>query len=126
MIVFDMEMSGLDVAKNSILSIGAVDFANPNNRFYEECKIRRYAKADPDAMAVNGFTLKSIRDKKKISEEQMVNDFCKWMENVKDRTIGGHNVQFDMRFLKHAFYIYDIDFKIGSRCIDTYALVYIH
>jgi hypothetical protein len=35
-------------------------------------------------------------------------------------------VQFDMRFLKHSFFIYNMDYKIGSRCVDTYALTYAH
>src|ERR1700733_277985 len=111
MIVLDMEMSGIDIMKNSILSIGAVDFSKPKRQFYMECKIRKGAKANPEAMKVNGFTLKQIRDKKKPDEETMIRDFCKWMDISKDRTIAGHNVQFDMKFLKHAFYLYDMDYK---------------
>lgn len=125
MIVLDMEMSGLDARRNSILSIGAVDLSNPSNQFYMECRLRPYAKADPEAMAVNGFTIKSIKDRRKVSEKEMLKLFCDWLDNVKDRTIGGHNVQVDIRFLKHAFYVHGIDYKIGSRCIDTYALVYV-
>jgi DNA polymerase III epsilon subunit-like protein len=125
-IVMDLEMSGLDPMKNSILSIGAVDFSKPKNQFYMECRLMEGADADPEALKVNGFTKKGIADKKKESNEIVIKKFCKWMDAVNDRTIAGHNVQFDMRFLKHAFYVYKMDYKIGSRCIDTYALAYVH
>lgn len=125
MIVIDMEMSGLDVRRNSILSIGAVDFSNPTRQFYMECRLRKYARFNPDALAVNGFNVKSIKDRKKITEKEMLQLFCKWMDDTRDRTIAGHNVQFDIRFLKHALYKYNIDYKVGSRCVDTYALTYV-
>jgi DNA polymerase III epsilon subunit-like protein len=126
MIVLDMEMSGLDVRRNSILSIGAVDFSNPKNQFYNECRLRKYGKFDPYALEVNGFTVKDIKDKKKLEEDKLLKLFCNWMDSVNDRTIAGHNVQFDIRFLKHALYIYNIEYKVGSRCVDTYALTYAH
>jgi DNA polymerase III epsilon subunit-like protein len=126
MIVMDMEMSGLDPIKNSILSVGALDFSNPSNTFYMECRMLKGTVAEPEALAVNGFTKKDITDKKKESLESVLKKFCKWMDEIDDRTIAGHNVQFDIRFLKHSLYVLDIDYKIGSRCIDTYALTYIH
>lgn len=118
-------MSGLDPVKNSILSIGAIDFSKPKNQFYIECRLREGAEADPEALEVNGFTKKQINDKNKLSLHDALKEFCAWMDKVDDRTIGGHNVQFDIRFLKHSFYIYEMDYKIGSRCIDTYALAYV-
>ena len=39
MIVIDIEGSGVEYAKHSIVSIGALDFDNPTNRFYGECRI---------------------------------------------------------------------------------------
>jgi DNA polymerase III epsilon subunit-like protein len=126
MIVMDLEMSGLDPMKNAILSIGAVDFSKPKNQFYMECRLPKDAEVDEEALKVNGFTMKSIKDKNKESVEEVLKKFCKWMDQVDDRTIAGHNVQFDMRFLKHAFYVYNMDYKIGSRCVDTYALTYVH
>ena len=34
MIVVDMESSGVEPHKYSLLSVGAVDFTNPDNTFY--------------------------------------------------------------------------------------------
>ena len=36
MIIIDAEMSGLSPLKNSIVSLGAVDFAHPERKFYGE------------------------------------------------------------------------------------------
>ncbi len=126
MIILDMELSGLDSRRNSILSIGAVDFSNPDNQFYTECRLRKYGKFHPDALAVNGFTEESIRDRKKPSEDAALEKLCAWMDKIPDRTIAGHNVQTDIRFLKHAFYKYGIERKITGRSVDTYGLVYVH
>lgn len=39
MLIIDIEASGTNAHKHSILSIGAVDLQNPTNRFYGECKM---------------------------------------------------------------------------------------
>ena len=39
MLILDIEGSGVDYNKHSIVSIGGVDFENPENQFYAECKI---------------------------------------------------------------------------------------
>ena len=39
MIIIDVETTGLDPKKYSIVSIGAVDFKKPMRTFYEECRI---------------------------------------------------------------------------------------
>lgn len=39
MIIIDVEASGTEYEKHSIVSIGAFDFDNPDNRFYQECYI---------------------------------------------------------------------------------------
>ena len=41
-----------------------VDFDNPNERFYEECRIWDGAHIEPAAFVVNGFTEEQIRDPK--------------------------------------------------------------
>ena len=39
MIVLDVEASGTEPALHSVVAIGAIDFDNPGNRFYKECRI---------------------------------------------------------------------------------------
>ena len=60
MLVVDVEASGTDYSKHSIVSVGALDFANPKNRFYEECRIWDGAHIMDGALTVNGFTKAQI------------------------------------------------------------------
>ena len=56
MIVLDVETSGTDPNKHSILSLGALDLSNPSNQFYGECRAFEGAHLEEEAFAVNGFT----------------------------------------------------------------------
>jgi DNA polymerase III epsilon subunit-like protein len=56
MIVVDVEASGTNYEKHSIVSLGAVDFDNPENRFYGECHIWDGAHIMEEALEVCGFT----------------------------------------------------------------------
>ena len=56
MIVVDVESSGVDAQKDSLVSVGAIDFDNPENRFYEECRIWDGAHVEKEALEINGFT----------------------------------------------------------------------
>jgi DNA polymerase III epsilon subunit-like protein len=65
MIIIDIEASGVDYKKHSIVSIGALDFSNPTNRFYGECQIWPGAHIMDEALKVNGFTKDQITDPNK-------------------------------------------------------------
>ena len=54
MIVVDIETSGTSPYKHSILSIGAVDFSNPERQFYQECQIEKDKEYTEEALNVNG------------------------------------------------------------------------
>lgn len=53
MIIIDIETTGQDPAKNALLGIGAVDFCNPENQFYQECKIWDGAEIEQTSLDVN-------------------------------------------------------------------------
>lgn len=126
MIVIDIETSGLDPSRNSILSIGAVDFSSPENQFYKECRLRGSSTYDPESLGVNGFAVAEIRDKRKESLRKVLGDFLQWTSTIKERTLAGHNVQFDIKFLEHSFRMYRMGWIFGHRNLDTHALVYAH
>jgi len=70
---------------------------------------------------------KLIKKENIIERELKVNRFIKnpnSLEPIKDRTIAGHNVTFDARFLNTAFKRYGIDFTFGYRVVDTHSLTY--
>ncbi len=124
MIILDIETSGTNPYKHSILSIGAVDFSDPKRQFYEECKIRENAEFTEEALNVNGFKIEDIKNENKKSLETILNELIVWMKPIRDKTIAGHNVNFDAEFLNYSFELYKIDFSFGYRVLDTHSLVY--
>ncbi|MGC8533344.1 MAG: exonuclease domain-containing protein [Candidatus Parvarchaeum sp.] len=124
MIVIDVETSGTDPYKNSILSIGAIDFSNPERQFYEECQIEKDKEYTEEALNVNGFKKEELTSPKKKTLENVLNEFFEWMKPLEDKTIGGHNVNFDAGFLNYSFKRYNINFSFGHRVLDTHSLVY--
>src|SRR3990167_7054515 len=62
MIVLDIEATGVEPKKHSIVSIGALDLANPTNRFYMECRVWDGAHIMDEALGVNGFTRQQVPD----------------------------------------------------------------
>ncbi|MEM0143859.1 MAG: 3'-5' exonuclease [Candidatus Parvarchaeum sp.] len=124
MIVIDVETSGTNPYKHSILSIGAVDFSNPERQFYQECQIEKDKEYAEDALNVNGFKKETLNDPKKKTLERVLNEFIEWLKPLADKTIGGHNVNFDAGFLNYSLKRYNIDFSFGHRVVDTHSLVY--
>lgn len=126
MIVLDIEASGVDYQKNSILSLGAIDFDNPENRLYLECRVWDGAHINPDALAVCGFTEKEAKDSAKETEAQLVAQFLTWAEGIEDRTLAGQNVSFDRDFVRAACERAKYDYPFAYRTIDTHTLAYMH
>ena len=107
MIVVDVETTGVDPKENSLLSIGAVDFENPDNYFYGECKLRERAVINPKALDVNGFTIEKINSSEKTCKE-LLEAFLLWANKIQDKTLAGHNVQFDYNFIFEHFKFYNL------------------
>ena len=126
MIVLDIETSGTNPWKHSILSIGAIDFLDPERTFSKECQIRPGAHIDEEGMAVNGFSREEITDKNKETEEKIVSDFFDWAMKSKDHTVAGQNPSFDTSFLQIAADIYDQNFPLAHRTIDLHSICAMH
>ena len=127
MIVLDVEASGLDPVKNSVLSVGALDLANPTNRFYMECRVWDGAHIEDEALAVNGFTRDECLDKSKPSEADLTHAFKDWSVSVEERTFAGQNVSFDRDFMNEAaIRAGHTDWPFAHRTIDTHTLCYMH
>lgn len=127
MLVLDVEASGTEAHKHSIVSLGALDFSNPTNRFYEECRIWDGAHVMDQALEVNGFTMEQITDAKKQSEADLVHRFMLWSDNLQERTLAGQNVSFDRDFVKYASErAGHTNWPFAFRTIDTHTLCYMH
>jgi DNA polymerase III epsilon subunit-like protein len=126
MIILDIEGSGTEYHKHSIVSIGAVDFTNPENRFYGECRIWDGASIMDGALEVNGFTEAEITDPNKKSEAELVSEFLAWTEPMADRTLCGQNVSYDRDMLKAAAERAGLNWSLAYRTIDTHSLCWMH
>ncbi len=127
MIVVDVEASGTEAKKHSIVSVGALDLANPSYRMYEECHVWEGAHIMNEALAVNGFTKEQILDTNKQSEADLIHRFLRWAEPLEDRTLAGQNVSFDRDFLKAAAErAGHTDWQFAYRTIDTHTLAWMH
>lgn len=127
MIVLDIEASGVNPEKHSIVSIGAIHLENPLNQFYDECRVWDGAHIDPQALEVNGFTEAEITDEEKKSEEEIVRAFVAWATDIEgDRTLAGQNVSFDRDFIRLGAERAGMDYPFAFRTIDTHTLAYMH
>jgi len=126
MIVIDIEASGTNYEKHSILSLGALDFNNPANRIYLECQAWEGAHIDPQALEVNGFSEEQATDDTKETEAQLIAQFLSWAEGVEDQTFAGQNVSFDRDFVKAACGRAGYSYPFAHRTIDTHTLAYMH
>ena len=126
MIILDIEATGTNPNKHSILSIGALDFENPTNQFYDECRMWDGAHLEADALEVNGFTKKEATDPAKKTEVEAVQAFIAWAEDCRDWTLAGQNPSFDRDFLEAACHRAHLDFPFAHRTIDSHSLAYMH
>ncbi len=127
MIVLDVESSGLDPKKHSMLSIGAIDLDDPANQFYDECRAWDGAEIEETALAVNGFSEAEARSPEKKSEAEVVAAFVAWAtDKPKDRTLAAQNVSFDFEFVRAACERAHIDFPFAKRTIDVHTLAWAH
>lgn len=124
MVVLDIETTGLDSKKNCIVSLGALDFNDPKNTFYQECQVDKHADIHPRALEINGFSIADINDPNKPSCEQMLGEFAKWLKLVKDQTIAGQNVHFDLYFINEAADKYGLDLHLNEHIVDLHSLCF--
>jgi DNA polymerase III epsilon subunit-like protein len=127
MLVVDCEMSGLDPQKNSIVSIGAIDFDTPSRQLYEECRVWNGAHIEEEALAVNGFTKEEILDPSKQSEGDAVHAFITFAAGMADTTIAGQNVFTDLYFLRAAAErAGHTNWPFAHRIIDIHTMCFEH
>jgi DNA polymerase III epsilon subunit-like protein len=126
MIALDIEATGVDAHKNSILSIGAIDFDDPTNQFYDECRAWDGAHINEEALEVNGFSREEATDPSKKTEAELVRNFIAWATDRRDWTIVGQNPSFDRNYVFAACERARIDFPFAHRTLDTHSMCYIH
>lgn len=128
MISVDVEATGLDADKASIVSVGAVDLDDPTNQFYEECRIWNGSHTSEESLAITGFSPEEIGEGSgKQSEAELVRNFIAWAtDRPKTHTFVGQNPRFDSDFIAAACRRAGIEFPFAYRSIDTHTLCWSH
>jgi len=126
MIVVDVETTGVDPSQNSLVSIGALDFDNPNDQFYQECHIWKGAKVSDESFPINGFKESDIVDPTKSSDEDIVKSFLEWASSKKDKTLAGENPSFDRDFIRLTASRYHLNWPMAYRTLDLHSICYSH
>ncbi len=126
MLILDIEASGTNYEKHSIVSVGALDLEIPENRFYEECRIWDGADIMDGALEVNGFTKEEITDPNKQTEAELIQKFLDWAEPLEDRTFGGQNVSFDRDYVRTACERAGLNYSFAYRTVDSHSLAWMH
>lgn len=126
MIIVDVETTGTNPAKNSLVSIGAVNFNNSSEQFYQECCVWDGAHIEPAALAVNGYTEEQINDASRPTEAEIVKNFLDWIEKQDNQLVVAQNPMFDLGFLQAAAHRAGVDYKLAHRSLDIHTLAYMH
>jgi DNA polymerase III epsilon subunit-like protein len=126
MIFVDTETTGVSSQVHGLLSIGAIDFNNPENEFYGECRAFDGARMSTEAFEVNGFSEESACDHHKISERVLVEKFIEWTKTIEDRTFAGENPSFDRDFIRAACDRNHIIWPFAYRTIDLHSVAVAH
>jgi DNA polymerase-3 subunit epsilon len=116
-VVFDCESTGLDYKKDRILSIGAVaivDNVIEVKDYFEVFVIQELFK--PESVPIHGIMRNGNEDK--IVEVEAI---IRFLEYIKDATLVGHHVNFDIELINEALSKLDLG-KIKNDYMDTDAM----
>jgi len=126
MIVLDIETTGLDPRRHSIIEVGAIDFDHPANYFNERCQIWDGAETDLKSLEINGLTPDDIQDRTILTQKELLFRFMTWTNHIEDKTIAGQNVDFDISFFNESSARCGLNFSLGKRKVDQHSIVYAH
>lgn len=126
MMIIDIEATGTNPLVHSVVSLGAIDFSQPERQLYLECRRFEGSHVMDEALVVNGFTQNEIDDATKISESELFLQFMEWSQECDDRTLVGQNVSFDRAYLVAAADRADQQFDLPYRTLDTHTMCYMH
>lgn len=116
-VVFDCETTGLDHRKDVILSIGAV--AVVNNAVIVNDSLELFLKQDVyniESVSIHGI-LKEGKEQKIVEAEAII----RFLEFIKNSTLIGHNVNFDIEMINQALKRLDVG-KLKNDSMDTDAM----
>lgn len=125
MIVVDVETGGLNPTLNPLLSIGAVDYDNPMNRFYGMCHPRSRFLIEESALEINGLKKEDLL-KHPTSTKELLESFFAWVNSTSReyKMLAGENPSFDRDFIDINARLSGLVSPFGHRTVDLHTLAY--
>jgi DNA polymerase III epsilon subunit-like protein len=122
MIFVDVETTGINSSKHGIISVGAVNFENPNNYFYGEGKPCQNVQIDESSFEITGFSLKKINKFNTNIKDILIN-FFSWCNQQKTSLIlAACNPIFEIDFIKKECERCELPIDINPFFIQTFDL----
>lgn len=110
-VFFDIESTGLDIAKDRIVEISAVKVLPDGTEEIKTKRINPTIPISPEAQAVHGISNEDVKDCPVF--KQIARSLAQWMEGC---DIGGYNsIKFDIPLLAEEFLRAGVDFDFRRR-----------
>lgn len=122
MIIVDIETSGIDFVKNGIWQIGAIEFDNPENTFLQEARIDDEDEIMEDALKVTGKTENELRNIKKQTQKQLLENFFNWVSKIENKTMVAMNTPFDHSIIYIRSKKYKLESPLKHRTFDLHTI----
>ena len=124
MIIVDLQTTGWNEQEDSIVSIGAVDFRNPERLFHQKSRIPPGTSISPEATRAFHFDRRTLFDQSRPSLRSILRDFVTWAEVSDLRILAGQNPWFDAAFLRESLRRYHLPWLFGYRLVDLHSIFY--
>lgn len=119
LLVLDTETGGLDPETDALLSVGLVDWQDGDVLRQAEIMVDAEGLAcDPKALAVNNIDL-DVHHAYSVSRQEAarcIREFCRPMGRP---WLTGHNIQFDIGFVRRLFTREELRRTFSHRVLDT-------
>ncbi len=114
-VVFDSETSGLDLAKNRLLTIAGVAMAGPEVQLDDtfEAKVAQTDVGGADAAVIHGLISNDLADG--LAEDEAA---ARFLDYARDSVLVAHHAAFDMRMLQKAISSHR-GAKVWNPSVDT-------
>lgn len=130
-LVFDTETGGVDSTKHSLLTVGALAGDLDTGEVFEQFEVYNRLPSEDDyvigdgAFGIHGITAQDCMERG-IPPEEIQERFVDLYMNHNCVLLGGHNVEFDIRFMCHQLYKFSIsefDSTFTYRKLDSMPIV---
>ncbi|MDE1869014.1 MAG: 3'-5' exonuclease [Candidatus Micrarchaeota archaeon] len=123
--VVDVEATGLDSRRCSIVSVGIVLYKDRNIiEQYFECKPFKDAFIDPEGLKINGTKRSELYSENRMNQKKMMTEIARILKAYKIHTIAGQNTSFDRDFLTEAARREGVKWDLTHRTVDLHSICY--